>query len=89
MKIPPGFEKYVSNKFKFFIRGHVVEKFHKGGRLVEVKDTMLFSSYKLIFTKIIHDGSKEAILRIFFITVTWNLVAHSKNTVNIHRNHIS
>ena len=58
MKIPPVFEKYVSNKFKIFIRGHAVEKFHKGGRLVEVEDTMLFSSYKLICTKIVHDGSK-------------------------------
>ena len=35
------------------------------------------------------DGSKEAIFAHIFLTLTWNLVCHSKNTVFIHRNHIS
>ena len=35
------------------------------------------------------DGSKEAIFAHAFLTLTWNLVCRSKNTVFIHRNHIS
>ena len=31
----------------------------------------------------------EAIVGHAFITLTWNLVCHSKNTVNINPNHIS
>ena len=35
------------------------------------------------------DGSKEAIFTHTFLTLTWNLVCRSKNTVLIHGNHIS
>jgi len=37
----------------------------------------------------IEDGSKEALFSWSFLTLTWNLMCRSKNTVNIHRNHIS
>lgn len=37
----------------------------------------------------IKGGSKEAIFAHSFLTLTWNLISRSKNTVNIHINHTS
>jgi len=37
----------------------------------------------------IQDGSKDSLFAWSFLTLTWNLICRSKNTVMIHRNHIS
>ena len=50
---------------------------------------MPFALYKQLCAKMMADGSKEAIFAHAFLTLTWNLVCRSKNTVFIHRNHIS
>ena len=39
--------------------------------------------------KAVQDGSKEAIFAHEFLTMTWNLICSSKNTVHIHVNHIT
>jgi len=84
----PEFEAELSTKFKGLLRGHAVEKEQKGGRLGEGKDPMSFALYKLLCDKMIQDGSKTAVFAHTFLTLTWNLIARSKNTVHIHRNHI-
>jgi hypothetical protein len=60
-----------------------------GGRLGEGKKALPHALYKKLCTWLIADGSKEAIFSWSFLTITWNLICRSKNTVNIHRNHIS
>lgn len=35
------------------------------------------------------DGGKDAIFSHVFMTLTWNLICQSKNTVSIHIDHIS
>ena len=37
----------------------------------------------------VEDGSQGAIFAQAFITMTWNLMCRSKNTVHIHLNHIT
>jgi len=79
----------LSVKFKGLLRGHAVEKEQKGGRLAEGKDPITFALYKILCDKFVEDGSKEAIFAHAFLTLTWNLVCRSKNTVYIHCNHIA
>ena len=50
---------------------------------------MTFSLYKRLCAKMMADGLKEAIFAHAFLALTWNIVCRSKNTVFIHRNHIS
>jgi len=50
---------------------------------------MHFSVYEKLCTWLVKDGSKEAIFSWAFLTLTWNLCCRSKNTILIHRNHIS
>ena len=83
------FESDLSIKFKGLMRGYAKEKETTGGRLAEGKDPMIFSLYKLLCKKMMHDGTKESVFAHSFLTLTWNLICRSKNTVNIHRNHLS
>ena len=50
---------------------------------------MSFDLHKYLCKKMIKDGSKGAIFAHAFLTLTWNLMCRSKNTVHIHVNHIS
>jgi hypothetical protein len=79
----------LKEKFQGLLRGHAEEKQQKGGCLAEGKDPMSFPLYKFLCNKMVQDGSKEAIFAHAFLTLTWNLVCGSKNTVNIHMNHIT
>ena len=50
---------------------------------------MSYALYRLLCKKMLTDGTKQAIFAHSFMTLTWNLMCRSKNTVNIHRNHIT
>ena len=89
LKMGQDYEDDLKTKFKGLNRGHAYEKEKTGGRLTEGKDPMSFALYKLLCKKMLEDGSKEAIFAHAFLTMTWNLICRSKNTVNIHRNHIT
>ena len=87
--VPQQFEAELSTKLKGLLRAHAEEKEAKGHRLSEGKDPMPFALFKLLCEKMMEDGSKTAIFAHSFLTLTWNLVCRSKNTVYIHRNHMS
>jgi len=82
-------EADLKEKYQGLLRGLAEEKQQKGGRLSEGKDPMSFPLYKFLCKKLVQDGSKEAIFVHAFLTLTWNLICRSKNTVNIHMNHIT
>ena len=83
------FEKDLGQKFKGLFRGYAQEKEEKGGRLAEGKDPMSFALYKFLCKKMVEDGSKESIFAHAFLTLTWNLICRSKNTIHVHRNHVT
>ncbi len=89
VQFDPEFESELKELYKGLVRGHADEKQKKGGRLAEGKDPMSFRLYKTLCNLMIRDSSKEAIFAHPFLTLTWNLICRSKNTVNIHMNHIS
>ena len=89
VSVDQAFEAYLTKAFKVLLRAHSQEKEAKGSCLLEGKDPMTFTLYKRLCTKMMADGSKEAIFAHAFLTLTWNLVCRSKNIVFIHRNHIS
>jgi hypothetical protein len=60
-----------------------------GARLGEGKKPLDFELYKKMCKWLIEDGSKESLFAWSFLTLTWNLMCRSKNTVNIHRSHIA
>lgn len=87
--IDPALEEELKQKFKGLLRGHAEEKQEKGGRLAEGKDPMSFPLYTFLCKKMVQDGSKEAVFAHAFLTLTWNLICRSKNTVHIHMNHMT
>jgi hypothetical protein len=60
-----------------------------GARLGEGKDPLPFELYRAICVWLLEDGSKESIFVHCFLTLTWNLMCRSRNTVTVHRQHIS
>ncbi len=50
---------------------------------------MSFALYKFLCKKMVEDGSKESIFAHTFFTLTWNLICRSKNTIHVHRNHVT
>ena len=89
VEVDSVFEKDLGQKFKGLFRGYAQEKEEKGGRLAEGKDPMSFALYKFLCKKMVEDGSKESIFAHAFLTLTWNLICRSKNTIHIHRNHVT
>ena len=86
--MPLDFESALTKAYKGLLRAHVKEQEGKGSCLWEGKDPMLFAlSYKQLCAKMMADGSKDAIFAHAFLTLTWNLVCCSKNTVFICRNY--
>jgi hypothetical protein len=83
------FERDLSIKVKGLIRTHATEKERLGGRLTEGKEPMSFALYKLLSNSFLINGSKDAVFARAFMTLTWNLMCRSINSVFIHRNHIS
>ena len=83
------FEKELTKNFRGLLRGYAAEKAETGARLTEGKDPMSFALYKFLCKKMVADGSQGAIFAHAFITMTWNLMCRSKNTVHIHLNHIT
>jgi hypothetical protein len=66
----------------------MADKAENGVKLGEGKKPLPFQLYKRLCTWMVENGSKESIFSWCFLTLTWNLVCRSKNTINIHRNHI-
>jgi hypothetical protein len=60
-----------------------------GKKLGEGKDPMPFELYQALCKWLLEDDSKESIFGHCFLTLTWNLMCRSKNTVCINRQHIS
>lgn len=88
-KVPHEYEEELKQKMKGYIKTSAKEKESRGVRLTEGKDPMTFELYKLLCTKMLEDGTKESVFGRAFLTLTWNLMCRSKNTVYIHRKHIS
>jgi len=61
----------------------------QGCKLGEGKEPLPFEVYRAICRWLIEDGSTESIFSHLFLCLTWNLMCRSKNTVKIHKNHIS
>ena len=80
-----SFRSSFEKAFNGLLRSHSQEKEAKGSRLSEGKYPMSFSLYKILCAKIMADVSKEAIFAHAFLTLNWNLVCRSKNTVFIDR----
>jgi hypothetical protein len=59
-----------------------------GKKLGEGKDPMPFELYQALCKWLLEDDSKESIFGHCFLTMTWNLMCRSKNTVGINRQHI-
>jgi len=60
-----------------------------GGKLTVGKKPLPFPVYVALSRWLLEDSSDEAIFAHCFLTITWNLMCRSKNTVLIHRKHIS
>ena len=81
-EIPPNavWEKKLGQIFKGFLRAHAEEK---------GKDPMPFLLFTFLCQKMIENGTSTDIFSHAFLTLTWNLMCRSKNSVYIHRNHVS
>ncbi len=84
-----SYETELSLMYKCLNRSYQEEKKEKGGRMTEGKDPMSFALYQKLCQWMLEDKDSNAIFAHAFLTLTWNLVCRSKNTVFIHRNHIS
>jgi hypothetical protein len=60
-----------------------------GARLGEGKDPLPFELYRAICKWLLEDYAKESIFLHCFLTLTWNLMCRSRNTVYVHRQHVS
>jgi hypothetical protein len=60
-----------------------------GARLGEGKDPLPFELYRAICKWLLEDESKESIFLHCFLTLTWNLMCRSRNTVYVHRQHLA
>lgn len=88
-KVPSDeFERDLEQSFAGLKRESQRFKAKNGGKLGEGKQPLPFPLYKKLCEWMIEEGSKEAIFSWSFLTLTWNLICRSKNTTNIHRNHI-
>ena len=61
----------------------------KNARLVEGKEPLPFAVYKAICLWMIQEGDAEHIFGHCFLTMTWNLMCRSANTVNVRLDHIA
>lgn len=59
-----------------------------GGKLGEGKEPLPFEVYRALCKWLLEDESNESIFGHCFLTLTWNLMCRSKNTVYIQREHI-
>jgi len=64
------------------------QKEELGESLEEGKSPMSFELYQKLCQWFVEKGSKDAIFARCFLTLTWNLMCRSNNTVSIRREHI-
>lgn len=83
------FKKHLKKSFSGLKKKAQQYKDVSGTRLGEGKKALPFDLYKKLCEWMISDGSKLSLFSWAFLTITWNLCCRSKNTVHIHRNHIS
>jgi hypothetical protein len=60
----------------------------KGAKLGEAKEPLPFEVYHAICKCLLEEGSAESIFGHCFLTTTWNLMCHSRNTVYFHLEHM-
>lgn len=60
----------------------------KGKRLTEGKDPLPFEVYRALCQWMVEDEDTESVFGHCFLTLTWNLMCHSRNTVNVRIEHI-
>jgi hypothetical protein len=60
----------------------------KGSKLSEGKEPMPFELYRALCKWLIEDGSSESMFGHCFLTLTWNLMCRSRNTVYIRLEHM-
>ena len=61
----------------------------KGSRLNEGKDPLPFEVYRAICKWLLEEGSAESVFGHCFLTITWNLMCRSRNTVLVRKEHIN
>ena len=64
------------------------QKQARGESLKEGKSPMSFELYQKLCQWFVEKGTKEAIFACCFLTLTWNLMCRSNNTVGVRREHI-
>jgi len=64
------------------------QKEELGESLEEGKSPMSFELYQKLCQWFVESGTKDAIFARCFLTLTWNLVCRSNNTVGVRREHI-
>lgn len=87
----------VSNKFenelkkinKCLVKSYQKEKGVTGQKMTEGKEAMPFALYCKLCDWMLNDTGSESIFGRAFLTLTWNLMCRSRNTVYIHRDHIT
>jgi hypothetical protein len=84
-----AFVKKMKRLYQGLNRRSVRARGENGGKLGEGKDPLPSELCRAICTWLLADGSKESIFAHCFLTLTWNLMCRSKNTVCINRRHLS
>lgn len=69
--------------------GRCKQKEELGESLEEGKTAMPFKLYQSLCRWLVEDGSKSSMFARCFLTLTWNLICRSNNTVHIQREHMS
>jgi hypothetical protein len=87
---PQAYKEELKHMSKCLNKSYQKEKKITGGRMVEGKgDPMEFSLYNKLCGWMLADKGHTSTFAHAFLTMTWNLVCRSKNTIYIHRNHIT
>ena len=89
LEMPLDYERDLKEEFKCPNKSHQEEKQKKAGRMATGKDPLPFSLYRQLCVWMLEDDGAEVIFGHAFITLMWNLVCRSKNTIYINCNHIS
>lgn len=86
---PPGFKEKLKKLMRGLKNSYAHARGTKGLDLTEGKDPMPFEVYRALCQWLIEEGDNESIFGHAFLTLTWNLMCRSRNTVFIRLEHMS
>ena len=86
---PAGYNDEMGQFFKGLTQKSAASKRKRGNNLTEGKEPLPFMLFCKLCEWMMHDDGSDAIFGHLFLTITWNLICRSKNTVHIHRQHLS